>query len=238
MKAAVYDFDGTLTPEALPYFKILENSGLKGGLGSLEFKLRVKELMASKGLDFYSAMIFTILDYVRDAGFRLTDDNISLGANERHPNPGVPEFIRWLKEQGVANYMISSGAKAYLERLAIAPLFSQIYATTLSYDANGEATGIAELMDDDHKVVALQEIAQAINGDPENCDGVVYFGDGLTDVPVFKFVKQHGGKTVLICQDPEAENLQSFREQNLIDKYALNDYGKGSDLYNFIKNLL
>lgn len=238
MKAAVYDFDGTLTPETLPYFKILEESGLKGGLGSPEFKLRIKALMASKGLDFYSAMIFTILDYVRDAGFKLTNNNISLGASERHLNPGVPEFICWLKEQGVANYMISSGAKAYLERLAIAPLFSQIYATTLSYDANGEAIGIAKLMDDEQKVVALKEIAQAINGNPENCDGVVYFGDGPTDMPVFKFVKQHGGKTVLICQDPEAESLQVFREQNLIDKFALNDYEKGSDLYNFIEKLL
>lgn len=236
MKAAVYDFDGTLTPEALPYFEILERSGLKGGFGSPEFKLRTKELMEQKSLDLYSAMILTILDYVRAAGFSLTDDNISLGANERHLNPGVPEFICWLKEQGVANYMISSGARAYLEQLAIAPLFERIYATTLSYDANGEATGIAELMDDKQKVTALKEIAQTVNGSSTDCDGIVYFGDGPTDMPVFKFVRQHGGKTVLICQDPKAESLQIFREENLIDKYALNNYEKDSDLYDFVKN--
>lgn len=31
LKAVVYDFDGTLTPETVPEFKILEESGLPGG---------------------------------------------------------------------------------------------------------------------------------------------------------------------------------------------------------------
>jgi len=42
LKAIVYDFDGTLTPDELPKFDILESCGLEGGTQNPAFLQRVK----------------------------------------------------------------------------------------------------------------------------------------------------------------------------------------------------
>lgn len=234
LKAIVYDYDGTLTDDPMPQFKILELSGMKGGAQSPEFMALVKKVMTQQKVTVYEAMIEVILDTVRDAGFQLIDGNIGMGANERRYNPGVQGFLKNLKDRGVRNYLLSSGSKAYLEQTEIAPYFEAIYASTLAYDSNGEVVGIEHVMTDAEKPVALQEIAMAINGSPDDFDGILYMGDGPTDVPAMKYVKGHGGKTVLF----QPKDSKPWADTSMIDFVSSPDFKEGNELSNYIEGLL
>lgn len=134
IKAVVYDFDGTLTPDALPKFEILEKAGLVGGMYNPEYMQKATARAKSKNLELFEAMILEILDTVRNAGLPVTAENIALGADKRPYNPGVEEFLQNLQAKGVSNYILSSGAKDYLDRTTIASYFKTIYASTLKYD--------------------------------------------------------------------------------------------------------
>lgn len=238
MKAAVFDFDGTLTKDIVPQFAILDKCGLEGGAANPKFFDDVHRRAEREGINIFEAMVWEILDYMKGAGFRLTDKNLGLGAESREFNPGVEEFVKWLGERGVKTYILSSGSKAYLEQIAIAPLFTGIYATTMNYDENGEATDIDVVMTVEQKVKALQEIAKSVNGSEEDCRGVVYFGDGPTDLAAFEFVKQHGGKAILVYRDLESDEAKAVLQENVIDKAVPIDYRANSPLRQYISELM
>lgn len=48
LKAVIYDFDGTLTPESTAQFQILEKSGFKNGMDDPRFFVAVKTMMKEK----------------------------------------------------------------------------------------------------------------------------------------------------------------------------------------------
>lgn len=237
LKAVVYDFDGTLTPETVPEFKILEESGLPSGAKNPLFFAKVHKKATAENIDIYEAMIQVILDAVRQAGFKLTDENIALGADQRVYNPGVEEFLANLRQRGVANYLLSSGSKAYLKHLKIAPEFTEIYATVLSYDKNGEVNGIVRVMSADEKAVALQEIAQQVNGRADDFSGITYIGDGPTDVVAMEYIKQHGGGAVLIQHEINDPNLPTV-DASIADLVTGPDFSANGELAKYFSTQL
>ncbi len=236
LKAVVYDFDGTLTPDALPEFAILEECGLENGAQNPLFLKRVKLAASEKEIGMVDAMIDTILNLMREAGVPLTDEQLCLGAEDRIYNPGVEDFLMKLKERGVKNYLLSSGAKAYLKRTKVAPLFDGIYASTVSYDENGEIIDAEYALTEPEKAVVLRKIAENMNGDPEDCSGVVYIGDGPTDLFAMDYVKAHGGTTIMVhCDKLSGE----FVDENAAVDYGVDaDYRDGGELSKIIDRML
>lgn len=237
LKAVVYDFDGTLTPTTKPEFRILEKSGLKGGASNPEFFATVHKLAQERGTALYEAMAWHILDIMKEGGFRLTDENIGDGANDRIYNPGVLEFLKSLRKHGVENYLLSSGLQAYLKQLTIAPEFKEIYATVFSYDDSGEVNGIRRVMTPEEKSVALSEIARRVNGASDDFSGIVYIGDGPTDVAAMDYIKKHGGGAILIQHEKMDDDLPQA-DASTVDLVTGPDFTKGSELDKYIERLI
>lgn len=233
LKAVVYDFDGTLTPETWPEFKILEKSGMKDGTRNPAFFPTAQTIAKERNIDVYEAMIRLILETVQQAGFPLTDENIALGADQRTYNPGVPEFLANLRKHSVRNYLLSSGSQAYLKYLTIAPEFTEIYASTLSYDSNGEINGIARVMSVEEKAVALQEIAQQVNSADDDFSGIIYIGDGPTDVAAMEYIKKHGGGAILVQHEINDPNLPTV-DPSIVDLATKPDFTQNSELAKYI----
>jgi len=246
IKAIVYDYDGTLTPDSYPIFEIIKKSGVEQGCGGAEFQKKVHDLAKRDGINPIVAFILVILDTVKDAGYSLTDSNITLGADRREYRPGVTDFLKKIQELGIANYLLSSGSKAYLERTTIAPFFTGIYGSTLLYDESGEATGPDYAMTTEAKIDSVRQIARSLGGSPEDCSGLIYIGDGPTDIPVMDYVKNHGGVTILV-QDPVTKadvekQLQEFAANAPIDDIIMHrflaDFRDDSELSKFVMSQL
>lgn len=237
LKAVVYDFDGTLTPEMVPEFKVLERCGMEGGTKNPRFFESVHEMAKQDGIDPYEAMARRILEMMTEEGISLTDENLADGAGARVFNPGVPEFLAFLNSHGVANFLLSSGLKAYLEHLSIAPEFAEIYATTLTYDEDHKITGVWRVMTPEEKAVALGEIASQVNGDAEDFTGIVYVGDGPTDLTAMEHIKAHGGGAIFIQHDGHNPDLPEARDLD-VDFVTGPDYSEGGELANYMWRML
>lgn len=233
-KVIIYDFDGTLTPYSLPKFEILKKSNMTDGTQFLKLAQKRAE---AENIDLYKAMYDTYFAIIKNAGFKLTDENFSLGYDNVEYNSGVIEFLNMLHQNNVSNYLLSSGLKVFLEKVSISSYFKEIYATTFTYNQDYEATGVEFLMSDENKVVAIKEILKKNNIDNEDCSSIIYIGDGPTDYYAMKYVKEHGGTSILVYQVLDSKDMQSIKEKNVVDFYTKADFSQNSELQDYVKRL-
>lgn len=224
-KIVIYDFDGTLTPYPITVLGILENCGFIGGGNNFNFKKLVSERMLEKNISVYNSFYETIFDVVESNGYFLNDEVLSIGADRIEYNNGVEEFLKYLNNQGIDNYIISSGMKCFLDNTSISKYFKDIYATTFKYK-NGMVEDIENIVTDVKKIDAVKDIISKNNF--VDCSNIVYIGDGLTDLPIMEFVKNNGGTTIYV-----SDNVNDI--DNNIVSYCFNkDYSKDNDIFKVI----
>lgn len=236
-KIIIYDFDGTLTPYPLPKFEILEKSGLKNGAHNPQFLELSQKKSEDENIDLYKAIYETYLEIIKNAGFKLTDENFSLGYDNVDYNNGVIEFLNMLYQNDIHNYLLSSGIKVFLEKISISVYFKEIYATIFTYNQNCEANGLEFLMNDKNKVIAIKEILKKNGIDNEDCSNIIYIGDGLTDYYAMKYVKEHGGISIFVYRNLDSKDMQSIKEKNVVDFYAEADFTTNTELHNYVKKM-
>ena len=236
-KTIIYDFDGTLTPFSLPKFDILEKCGIKDGAHNPEFLELAKKRAKDKNIDFYTAIYEEYFELIRNAGFRLIDENFSLGYDNVSYNKGVLEFLRMLCENNISNYLLSSGVKVFLEKVSISSYFREIYATIFTYNQKNEATGFEFLMSDKNKVVAIKEILRKNGIENEDCSDIIYIGDGFTDYYAMKYVREHGGTSIFVYRDLNSKDMKSIKEENVVDFYTEADFSQNSELNGYVRKL-
>ncbi len=233
----IYDFDGTLTPYSLPKFEILEKSGMKDGAHNPQFLELSQKRSKLENIDLYRAMYDTYFEIIKNAGFKLTNENFSLGYDNVNYNNGVVSFLNMLYQNNISNYLLSSGIKVFLEKVSISPYFKEIYATTFTYNQDYEANGIEFLMNDKNKVIAIKEILKKNGIENENCSTVIYIGDGFTDYYAMKYIKEHGGTSIFVYKNLNSKDMQSIKERDVVDFYTEADFSQNGELYNYVKKL-
>lgn len=236
-KIIIYDFDGTLTPYSLPKFEILEKSGMKDGAYNPLFLELSQKRAKDENIDLYKAIYDIYFEIIKNADFKLIDENFSLGYDNVEYNNGVIEFLNMLHQNNISNYLLSSGLKVFLEKISISSYFKEIYATMFTYNKDYEAIGIEFLMSDKNKVIAIKEILNKNNIDNEDCSNIIYIGDGFTDYYAMEYIKEHGGTSIFVYQDLDSKDMQSIKEENVVDFYTKADFSQNSELYNYVKKI-
>jgi len=145
------------------------------------------------------------------------------------------------------HYIISSGIKSMIEGTSIAGHFKRIFASSFMYDQNGVAYWPAEALNYTTKTQFLFRINKG-NLNPWSNKGIndympkdkrsvpfkrmIYIGDGSTDVPCMKLVKDQGGHSIGVYPP---ENLMSMDAQKLLEERRVDfvapcDYRKKEDV--------
>lgn len=233
-KIIIYDFDGTLTPYPMPKLEILEKCGIVGGATNPNFISRAMKKSKEDNISLYEAFYSVAFATMQENEKEVTDNTISLGADNLVYNKGVVEFLEKLTEKKIDNYVVSSGMKPYLEHTKVAKYFKDIYATTFTYDKENKINGIDFLMTDQNKEVTIKTILKANNIEEDNCKDLIYIGDGLSDYYAMKYVKEHGGITILVYLDNNQKEVMTMKEKQIVTKAVKADFSKDSDLYNEI----
>ena len=235
-KIVIFDFDGTLTPYPLPKFEILEKCGIEGEKIN-QFYLQVKKKAESENKDLYLALYETYFEIIKNAGFKLIDSNLCLGSDNISYNKGVYDFLSDLQKNNVKNYLLSSGLKVFLDKIEIADLFSEIYATKFNYNQHGEIIGINYLMSDINKVEAIKKIISDNSNNQKDCSNVIYIGDGLTDYYAMEYVKNNKGTTIFVYYDEESKDMKIIKEKDVVSFYMPADFSSNSILNSYVKKL-
>lgn len=239
----IFDFDGTLTTETWPKFWVwVKKFGYSGEKRNENLEEALAEYRKRKTGNQLETFFGFFHDLLIENKETLTYKELMEGEQYIQYHPGVMEFI---ENANAKNYIVSGGLKEFLQNLKIANYFDGIYGTSLQHNEMGLISGMGEVMTDDKKILAIQEILKSNNRKEKDCQGVYYIGDGYSDAIAMRYVHQHGGKAIFVHPSNQEDEFyeynnkiyQTLNADGIVDFCCIADYRKGSTLYSLLQRL-
>lgn len=252
--ALLYDFDKTLSRKDMQEYGFIESLGIDD---AKDFWKMVRKTVVEENMDSVLAYMFEMVNQAKNSGRPITQASLASYGTRIDFYPGVDEWFSLVNAIGaesnieVEHYIVSSGLKEIIDATSIAGWFKQIYACEFLYDATGEAVWPKLAINYTGKTQFLFRINKGILDISNDVDlnkytpedkrpipfsNMIYFGDGLTDVPSMKLVKTGGGHAIAIYPPDELPTgiaLQLAADQR-VDFLAAADYGKNGALIKII----
>ncbi len=255
----MYDFDKTLSKKYMSEYDFLQDVGIDD---SCEFwHYCNNELAKNNNMDNNLAFMLANLIVAQKKGIKLTKKYLnSVGKNITYFD-GVIQWFKRINEYGersglqIEHFIISSGIQEIIEGSEISKYFTKIFASSYVYDDSGEAFWPRTIVNYTAKTQYIFRIKKNLLDEQFNdvevnrkinseltipYSNMIYFGDGETDIPCMKLVKEKGGHSVCVYSDSErsqktAKQILSDKRVNLIAKA---DYSEGSTLDKYVKKII
>ena len=248
--ALIYDFDGTLSPQPMQEYTVLPEIGVAPG----DFWDAVNKEAAKTGGEPIITYMRLMYEHADAKKVPITRDDLKgLGQNVPYFK-GVEDWFDLINDYVDArsdsrietrHYIISSGLKEILEGVSIYHRFHNVFASEYFFDHYGRATYPNRVITDTTKTQYLfrinkgvEDLAKSINSHmpearrPIPFSNMIYYGDGLTDVPSMAVTRQNGGYSMAVyAPRRSAKSGKALFEAGRVDFYAAADYREGSDLH-------
>ena len=256
--AIMYDFDKTLSTKDMQEFSFIESIGYES---SEMFWEIVNKLKNDNKMDSILAYMYMMLQKSKENNMPIRkSDFIKLGKHIEF-FPGVLDYFERINQcalkMGIEleHYIISSGLTEIIEGTSIGKQFKKIYACKYLYDANQVAVWPSLVVNYTTKTQYIYRINKQVLDESNDVDlnsfnpnkrpipfnRMIYIGDGITDVPCFKLVKEQGGKSIVVYpkDSPEKEKIaKQFVVENRAHFAMMANYEKGSQLDYLLINIL
>jgi hypothetical protein len=256
--AIAYDFDGTLAPGNMQEYDFVPAIGMT----SKGFWKEVGDLTKKHNADQILVYMMHMLDKARAAEVPVRKENFVDFGRSVILFDGVIEWFDRIntygKQQGfkVEHYIISSGIREMIEGTPIAKKFAAIYASAFIYDHNGVAHWPGLAVNYTTKTQFLFRINKGVLNVFDNTKinefipkeeravpfgNMVFIGDGETDIPCFRLVKEQRGHAIAVYKPStkgakgKAEKLVKEGRVNFI---APANYAENSDMDWFVKGII
>ena len=235
--AIIYDFDGTLAPGNMQDRQFIPDIGMT----TSEFWEEVDALAEQNHADGILTYMYVMLEKARSAGIPVRREDLVARSREIDFFPGVEDWFDRINSYGaergvnIEHYVISSGNSEIIEGTPIADRFSRIYASKFLYDGDGFAVWPAVAINFTTKTQYLFRINKGAHDwrdssiinryvpqseRPVPFENMVYIGDGETDVPCFRLVKDLGGLSIAVYADGARERAERYREEGRVSCVA------------------
>ena len=256
--ALIYDFDGTLSPGNMQEFSFIKALGMSAH----EFWEKSDKLSKEKDASNILCYMKTMLDEAKYRNISISRKSFTKFGKEVELFEGVKDWFKLINEYGnskgleIKHYINSSGLKEMIEGTPIAKEFEQIFACSFLYNSDGIAEWPGVAIDYTTKTQFIFKINKGIkkisdsveinkfvpeNERPVPFKRMIYFGDGETDIPCMKLVKQNGGYSVAVYK-PGDEKKQRKAEQLILDKrvnfVSPANYKKDGEVYSIVTVIL
>jgi hypothetical protein len=256
--ALIYDFDGTLSPGNMQEFGFIKTIGKNKD----EFWANNQRLSVDNDANGILCYMYLMIKTAKANDISLRRESFQNFGKDIDLFNGVCEWFDLINKYGqqkdieVKHYIISSGLKEMIEGTNIAKEFENIYACSFLYGVDGVAYWPAVAVDYTAKTQFLFKINKGIkevsdntkineyipeNERPVPFQHMIYFGDGETDIPCMKMVKEHGGNSIAVYR-PHSREKKAVAEK-LIQEKRVNfvcpaDYTLGKDIYTVVTIIL
>ena len=256
--ALIYDFDGTLAPGNMQEYSFINAIGEK----KEEFWEGTRIMAEEQDSDNILVYMLSMLQKARQKKLPITKESLRKWGESITFFNGVESWFKRIaefgREQGVIveHYINSSGLKEIIEGTPIANEFKALFACSYYYDKAGNAMWPASAVNYTNKTQFLFKINKGIfsisdsvkinESIPEEekrvpFNNMIYFGDGETDVPCMKLVRQMGGSSIAVYE-PGNQKKEKIAErlfnQNRVDFFSPADYSSGADLDQLVKAII
>lgn len=251
----LYDFDKTLCTTDMQEYDFIK----KLGMTSDAFWGEAAAITEQHEVEKILAYMFVMIKKCKEKGIPLTEDYLRSCGEHVELFQGVLTWFDRINEFGrsqgveIEHYIISSGTYEIIQGTPIAKYFKRIYACRYMYDENGEALwpalainytlktqyiyriskGTLDVTDDYHLNRQQDESLRRIA-----YHNMIYIGDGLTDIPCMKLVKERGGKSIALYPKDDREHVKPLVEDARINYVCEADYTPDSPLEKIVKLMI
>lgn len=257
--AICYDFDGTLSPGYMQNYDFIPALGIK----TQDFWSKVKGFAKDQDGDeilIYMGQMLKEAEYagvsVKREAFEKFGETIELFQGVETWFDRINDFGK-SKEVSVEHYIVSSGLREMIEGTTIGKQFAKIYASSFWYDHEGVARYPAlgvnyttktqflfRINKGAHDLWDKEKVNEYVNpGDrPVPFSNMLFLGDGDTDIPCFRLVKDQGGHSIAVYK-PNGRKGEKGVAERLKDVGRVNfalpaDYSEDGKLETAVKAII
>lgn len=251
----LYDFDKTLCTTDMQEYDFIKNLGMT----SDAFWGEAAAITATHEVEKILAYMFVMIKKCKEKGIPLTEEYLRSCGQHVELFNGVLTWFDRINEYGrsqgveIEHYIISSGTYEIIQGTPIAKYFKRIYACRYMYDENGEALWPALAINYTLKTQYIYRISKGtldvtddynLNRQQDESlrriayHNMIYIGDGLTDIPCMKLVKERGGKSIAVYPEGNREHVKPLVEDARINYVCVADYSPESPLEKIVKLMI
>ena len=257
--AIMYDFDKTLTYKDMQEYSLIPELGYDD---PSKFWAEVTNLKTENNMDAILAYLYWLLKKSIDTDRPIRKKDFEILGKDIEFFPGVISWFDRINEIGkslglqIEHYIISSGMKEIIDGTSISKHFKKVYACRYYYDINGVAKWPSLVVNYTTKTQYIFRINKQILDEYEDdklneytedskrpipFKRMIYVGDGMTDVPCMKLVKEHGGKSIAVFNKDNERNYNLSK--TLVDTVRANymceaNYIEEGPMENLVKTIL
>lgn len=256
--AFIYDFDKTLSPQDMQEYSFFSEIGIEAedfwkDVSEEADKQKADNIITYMQLMIEKAIANSKEDILTKEALKKQGKNIELFE-------GVTEWFSLVndyagqKDAEIEHYIISSGNKEIIEGTKIAKEFKKIYGCSFRFDKNdvAKSAGLAinytnktqyifrinkgTLEEEDHTEINKFILTEKRRIPFEN---MIYFGDGETDIPCMKLVKEKGGYAIAVYHPKHSKDrVTELLSDDRINFFFPADYGEKSKLFETCKMII
>lgn len=251
----LYDFDKTLCTTDMQEYDFIKNLGVT----SDDFWGEAAGITSQHEVEKILAYMFVMIKKCKEKGIPLTEKYLNQCGENVVLYKGVSTWFDRINKFGesmgvnIEHYIISSGTYEIIQGTPIAKYFKRIYACRYMYDENGEALWPALAINYTLKTQYIYRISKGILDvtDDYNLNrlqdeslrriayrNMIYIGDGMTDIPCMKMVKQKGGKSIALYPSGKSEAVKPLVYDDRINYVCVADYSPNSTLEKIVKLMI
>lgn len=254
--AVCYDFDGTLSPGNMQEYDFFRGLGVTPA----EFWREATKIAQKSSADPVLAYMKLMLDKAGVAeGMDISQEAFRRYGQSVELYKGVESWFTRINSYAqckgleAEHYIISSGIREMINGSRIASEFKEVFASSFIYDGEGKAIWPAMAINYTNKTQYLFRINKGVLDISDNrevnrhvphedrrvpVERIVYIGDGDTDIPCMKLVKEKRGFSVAVFGKGDARKTEEACEllsQGRVNAAAPADYREGAYLESLIK---
>lgn len=252
--AIAYDFDGTLAPGNMQEHNFLPSIHMKPKQFWKDVNKEAKEHQADAVLVYMNLMLEKARANkipITKKAFRKHGKNLRLFEGVKDWFGKINEYAR---AQGakLEHYLISSGNTEIIMGTPIAGQFKRIYASKYIFDVNNCAQWPALAINYTTKTQFLFRINKGVEDINDNnavnkyiekdkrpipFENIIFIGDGETDIPCFRLVKEQGGMSIAVYEKNKRgarKKAEEYSGIGRVDCALPADYSKQGKIFDAV----
>ena len=256
--ALIYDFDGTLSPGNMQEYDFIPAVGKS----NLEFWHEANSLAEEQDADGILTYMTKMIQAAKSKGLSLRREAFQESGRKIQLYEGVKEWFSRINAYGeerglnVVHYINSSGLTEIIEGTEIAHEFRKIYACKFLYDVDGIAYWPGVAVNYTNKTQFIFKINKGVESvydsklvnrfieekdRPVPFSNMIYVGDGTTDIPCMRLVKNFGGHSIAVYNPKDKgkrNEMNTLIRDNRVNHVCPADYSDGSEMDIVVKAII
>ena len=256
--ALIYDFDGTLAAGNMQEYNFIPAIGKS----NKEFWSEANDLAEEQDADQILTYMALMIREAQAKGISLRREAFQECGRDVKLYPGVLEWFDRINAYGaerginIVHYINSSGLKEIIEGTTIADKFQKIYACSFLYNVDGIAYWPAVAVNYTNKTQFIFKINKGVESvydtkqvnkymeeksRPVPFSRMIYVGDGTTDIPCMRLVKNFGGHSIAVYNPKDMSKraeMNTLIRDNRVNHVCPADYSEGSEVDTVVKAVI